>query len=74
MLFLARVTCNPNAKECLTGECTECVCKINELAPSDGNAPIRYHQWQSNERAEKVEVVGTAGDAFQELKKQFKPF
>ena len=72
--FRAQVTCDPNAKECLTGECTKCVGMIDELAPADGDVPIRYHQWQSNERTEKVEVVSTARDAFLELKKKLKPF
>ncbi len=37
-------------------------------------SPVRYYQWQKNERLEKLEVVATVGDAFSELKKQLKPF
>ena len=56
------------------GECVSCKDSIDSFVPSDTSALIRYHQWQNVERSEKVEMVGTVGDAFGELKRQLRPF
>ena len=72
--FVGQVTCDGETKQCLVGECDSCKDSIDSFVPSDTSAPIRYHQWQNVERSEKVEMVGTVGDAFGELKRQLRPF
>ncbi len=72
--FIAQVTCDPQAKDCLSSQCTVCKDYIDKYAPSNGVATVRYHQWQNNDRVEKVEVLGTVEDAYVELKRQLKPF
>ena len=72
--FISQVTCDPNARDCLSSQCKNCQDQINRFAPSNGSDTVRYLQWQNNERVEKVEIIGTVEDAFGELKKQLKPF
>ena len=71
---IAQVTCDPQAKDCLSSQCKNCQDRIDRFAPSNGSATARYLQWQNSKRVEKVEIIGTVEDAFLELKRQLKPF
>lgn len=72
--IIAQVTCDPQAKDCLSSQCKNCQDRIDRFAPSNGSATARYLQWQNSKRVEKVEIIGTVEDAFLELKRQLKPF
>ena len=47
---------------------------FNQYSLSNPEVTIRYYQWQSNDKIDKVEIIGTAGDAFLELKRLLKDF
>ena len=48
--------------------------KINQYAPSNPEVVVRYYQWQSNDKINKVEIIGTVGGAFLEVKRLLKDF
>ena len=58
----------------MKSECVTCKDKIDQYAPSNPEVTVRYYQWQSNDKIDKVEIIGTVGDAFFELKRLLKDF
>ena len=72
--FIDQVTCDSSKKECMSSVCATCSDKINQFTPSNAEATVRYYQWQSNDKIDKVEIIGTIGDAFLELKRLLKDF
>ncbi len=73
--FIDLITCDSSSKECMNGECSSCQNSINEFVPDDGASILCYQQWRSvDNRAEKVDISGTAEECFLELKGQVRPF
>ena len=72
--FVDQVTCDSSKNECMSSKCAACRDKINQFSPSNLEAAVKYYQWQSNDKIEKVEIIGTIGDVFLELKRLLKDF
>ena len=72
--FIDQVTCNSSEKKCMKSECVTCKDKIDQYAPSNPEVTVRYYQWQTNDKIDKVEIIGTVGDAFLDLKRLLKDF
>ena len=68
--FVSQVTCNPSLKDCMSSKCTKCKDLIDTFTPSNPDDTVKYQQWQSDEKVEKVDIIATVGDAFAELKHQ----
>ena len=73
--FVNQIVCDSQSKECMSKECLVCKDKLNSFSPQTPSTSIVYHQWQtSNSRVEKVGIMSTVQEAFNELKRQFKHF
>ena len=48
----------------MKSECVTCKDKTDQYTPSNPEVMVRYYQWQSNDKIDKVEIIGTVGDAF----------
>ncbi len=72
--FIDKVTCNSSEKKCMKSECVTCKDNIDQYAPINPEVTVRYYQWQSNDKIDKVEIIGTVGDTFLELKRLLKDF
>ena len=48
--FISQVTCDHNAKDCLSNQCENCKDRIDRFAPSNGGDTVRYLQWRNNEQ------------------------
>lgn len=68
--FVSQVTCDPSLKDCMSSKCTKCKDLIDTFTPSNSDDTLKYQQWQSDEKVEKVDIIATVGDAFAELKKK----
>ena len=55
----------------MSSKCAACSEKINQFTPGNPEATIRYYQWQSNDKTEKVEIIGTIGLELKRLLKDF---
>lgn len=51
--FVGQVTCDSSLKDCMSSKCTKCNDLINIFTPSNPDDPVKYQQWQSNEKVEK---------------------
>ena len=58
----------------MKSECVTCKDKIDQYAASNPEVTVRYYQWQTNDKIDKVEIIGTVGDAFLDLKRLLKDF
>ena len=73
--FTEQVTCDPRAKVCTSGKCSKRANTIDKYAAVNKSNPVHYQQSQSiDNRVEQVDIMGTVGDHFEELKKQVGPF
>ncbi len=73
--FIDHITCDSSNKECMNGECSSCQNSIDAFVPDDGTSILCYQQWRSvDNRAEKVDISGTAEECFLELQGQVRPF
>lgn len=73
--FVNQIVCDSQSKECMSNECLVCKDKLNSFSPQNPSTSIVYHQWQtSNSRVEKVAIMSTVQEAFDELKQQSKHF
>ena len=72
--FIDQVTCDSAKKECMSSSCADCRNLIYDFAPSSPTTTVTYQQWQNNDKVEKVNIIGTVGDAFAELKSKLKDF
>lgn len=72
--FINQITCSSTQKSCMSNECSECKHKIDNFAPKEPGDLIKYHQWLTHDKVEKVEIQGTVGDAFTLLKQQLRTF
>ncbi len=69
--FINQIMCNSECKKCMMRECEKCTSLIDVFAPNNQADILKYQLWQKNsERIEKVEVMATVGDAFNELTSQ----
>ena len=58
----------------MSSSCADCRNLIYDFAPSSMTTTVTYQQWQNNDKVEKVNIIGTVGDAFAELKSKLKEF
>ena len=72
--FIDQVTCDSSQKNCMSNECSNCKNKIDNFTPNNSADAIKFYQWLTNDKIEKVELLGTVADAFSLLKKQLQPF
>ena len=72
--FIDQVTCDCTQKSCMSNECSACQNKLEDFTPENPDDAIKFHQWLTNEKIEKVEILGTVADAFSSLKKQLRTF
>ena len=74
--FINQVTCDSEQKNCMSRECEKCKGFFDTFAPKNPSDALKYYQWQKNcnDKVEKVEVLATVGDAFNELEKQLRYF
>lgn len=75
--FIGKVVCDSSSKACMTSHCNLCQGKIRTFTPSPESLvqPLKYWQWQKAEKkAEKVEILCTVQEAFNELVVQLQPF
>ncbi len=70
--FINQVTCDSEQKNCMSRECDKCKGFFDTFAPKNPGDALKYQQWQKNckDKVEKIEVLATVGDAFNELKKK----
>ena len=72
--FVSQVTCDPSLKDCMSSKCTNCKDLIDTFTPSNPDDTVKYQQWQTDGKMEKVDIIATVGDAFAELKKKIQFF
>lgn len=73
--FINQVTCDSSLFECMNRQCMECINLLDAFAPTEEeNVMLRYQQWQTGDRVEKVDIFAQVQDAFGELQKQLKDF
>ena len=72
--FIDQVTCDSSQKPCMSNERSCCRNKIDDFIPENPADVIKFHQWLTNDKIEKVEILGTVADAFSSLKKQLRAF
>ena len=72
--FIDEVTCDSCSKKCMSSQCSVCADRMERFAPSNTALTVRYRQWQNTDRVEKVDIMGTLQDVFDELKQQLEPF
>ena len=70
--FTDNLVCNPSSKTCVSLECTECRDNIGEYQPQLDVNITYYHQWQTCDRTETVQIAGTLQEAYDELNLQLK--
>jgi len=58
----------------MSNERSCCRNKIDDFIPENPADVIKFHQWLTNDKIEKVEILGTVADAFSSLKKQLRAF
>lgn len=75
--FVNVVVCESSSKECMSNQCSSCRNKIFNFKPDSDleNQPIKYMQWQkADNKTDKVEILSTVKETFDELVNQLKPF
>ena len=69
------VTCDETMIECIYRRCLSCKNSLDKFVPSsDNHHLIKYFQWQTTPRAEKIEIAGTVQEIFENLEDQLKGF
>ena len=58
----------------MSSKCTNCKDLIDTFTPSNPDDTVKYQQWQTDGKMEKVDIIATVGDAFAELKKKIQFF
>lgn len=75
--FIEQIVCDSKQKSCMARSCSVCKDKIYMFGPSSdlNDIPLKYYQWQKHElRTEKLEIISTVKDAFEDLNQQLKHF
>ena len=58
----------------MSNECSHCRNKIDDFTPENPADAIKFHQWLTNDKIEKVEILGTVTNTFSSQKKQLQVF
>ena len=72
--FVSQVTCDPSSKDCMSSKCSKCKDLIDTFTLSNPDDTVKYQQWQTDEKMEKVDIIASVSDAFAELKTQLRFF
>ena len=67
--FGEQLTCNTESYDCIHRKCSVCADALGSFKP-DNNELIKYAQWHLTPRAEKVELVLSVNEVFEQLKTQ----
>ncbi len=68
--FINQVNCDSSSKDCMSFKCSKCKDLIDTFTPSNPAEIMKYQQWQTDDKMEKVDIIATVSDAFVELKSQ----
>ncbi len=72
--FINQVTCDSSSKDCMSSKCNKCKDLIDTFTPSNPAEIMKYQQWQTDDKMEKVDIITTVSDTFVELKSQLRVF
>lgn len=73
--FTDKMVCEEFAKQCASRECVACKDNLNSFAPpEDREDLVKFYQWQTNDKTEKVEITCSLQEAFHTLEQQLRSF
>ena len=74
--FVDQVTCDPSFCDCNYRKCDQCIHLLDTFKPAVKQCEnvVRYFQWKSSPKTEKIEITPTTGDIFEDLQRKTNVF
>ena len=74
--FVDQVTCDPSFYDCNYRKCHNCIHLLDTFKPAVKQCEnvVRYFQWKSSPKTEKIEITAAIGDTFEDLQRKTNAF